>query len=54
VGDTMAKYAPIRRQFTPRVYPGTPKFTLEATLEPENYPLWPLISGQLVVAAPVG
>ena len=32
VGDIMAKYAPIRRQFTPRgaqvypgVYPGTPK-----------------------------
>jgi hypothetical protein len=39
VGDIMAKYAPNRRQFTPRVYPGTAKFTLEFTLEPENHPL---------------
>jgi hypothetical protein len=39
VGDTMAKYAPIRRQFTPGVYPGTPKFTPEFTPEPQKHPL---------------
>ena len=39
-------------EFTPRVYPGTPKFTLEFTLEPENYPLMaPLWLGEQLLSA---